>query len=98
MHDEQMRTTIEIADDKLRMLRELAAARGQKGYSTIINEALEAYLQCPPEDLSTAKRKRQAAAILAAAGTINEAEAEAMRRTVRELRQNWQESSSTLTS
>lgn len=39
-----MRTTIEIADDKLRSLRELAARRGEKGYSKLIDEALEAYL------------------------------------------------------
>lgn len=39
-----MRTTIEIADDKLRRLREIAARRGEKGYSKIIDEALEAYL------------------------------------------------------
>jgi hypothetical protein len=42
-----MRTTIEIADDKLRSLREIAARRGEKGYSKIIDEALEAYFAAP---------------------------------------------------
>lgn len=42
-----MRTTIEIADDKLWRLREIAARRGEKGYSKIIDEALEAYFAAP---------------------------------------------------
>lgn len=39
-----MRTTIEISDDTLRKLRELAARRGEKGYSRIVEEALGEYL------------------------------------------------------
>ncbi|HMO95079.1 MAG TPA: ribbon-helix-helix protein, CopG family [Tepidiformaceae bacterium] len=42
-----MRTTIELSDDTLRALRELAARRGEKGYSKIIAEALEAYFAAP---------------------------------------------------
>jgi hypothetical protein len=38
-----MRTTIEIADDKLARLRQLAAVRGKRGYSELIDEALEEY-------------------------------------------------------
>ena len=39
-----MRTTIEIADDKLIKLKKLAAERGERGYSGLIDQALDRYL------------------------------------------------------
>ena len=42
-----MRTTIELSEGTLRSLRELAARRGEKGYSKIIEEALKAYFGAP---------------------------------------------------
>jgi hypothetical protein len=39
-----MRTTIEIADDKLIKLKKLAAERGERGYSGLIDTALERFL------------------------------------------------------
>ena len=39
-----MRTTIEIDDETLKKLRDLASERGERGYSRLINEALERYL------------------------------------------------------
>lgn len=88
-----MRTTIEITEAKLRRLREMAAERGFKGYSAIIDEALEAYLNASPEAAETAKRNRQVAAILATEGSIGTDEAEGIERVVRELRKKWQEPS-----
>ena len=43
MHDGTMRTTIEISDDKLARLRQMAALRGKRGYSELIDEALEEF-------------------------------------------------------
>src|SRR5687768_17015023 len=44
LEDRSMRTTIEIADDKLIKLKKLAAERGERGYSSLIDKALEQYL------------------------------------------------------
>jgi hypothetical protein len=44
MYYGSMRTTIEIADDKLIKLKKLAAEGGQRGYSGLIDEALDKYL------------------------------------------------------
>jgi predicted DNA-binding protein len=40
-----MRTTIEIPDDQRARLLELAARRGEKGFSALVREALELYLR-----------------------------------------------------
>jgi predicted DNA-binding protein len=40
-----MRTTVEIADEHRARLVELAARRGEKGFSGIVSEAIEQYLQ-----------------------------------------------------
>ncbi|MDZ4696246.1 MAG: hypothetical protein SGI86_13955 [Deltaproteobacteria bacterium] len=40
-----MRTTIELADGQRTRLVELAARRGEKGFSRIIQEALEDFLR-----------------------------------------------------
>src|SRR5688500_16978858 len=50
--DGSMRTTIEIDDDKLIKLKKLAAERGERGYSGLIDKALEQYLLevVPPSD------------------------------------------------
>ena len=44
MHEWGMRTTIEIADDKLIKLKKLAAERGERGFSGLIDQALEDFL------------------------------------------------------
>lgn len=40
-----MRTTIDIPNDKIARLRALAAERGLRGYSEIIQEAIDLYLR-----------------------------------------------------
>ena len=78
-----MRTTIEIKNHLRAKLLELAARRGLKGFSTIVEEALEQYLaQHGQQD----DRVKAAIAVL---GTITEEEAEAMENSVRELRETW---------
>lgn len=40
-----MRTTVDIDDELRAKLKQLAAERGEKGYSSLINEALREYLR-----------------------------------------------------
>lgn len=40
-----MRTTIEIGDEQRARLLELAARRGEKGFSGLVREALDLYLR-----------------------------------------------------
>ena len=40
-----MRTTIEIRDEHRAKLLEMAARRGEKGFSSIVSEAIELILQ-----------------------------------------------------
>lgn len=41
----QMRTTVELSDSTYTRLRASAAARGMRGFSAIVEEALERYLE-----------------------------------------------------
>ena len=82
---EPMRTTIEIADDKLRSLREIAARRGEKGYSKIIDEALEAYLVA--RDTNESEERESLAEELE--GAWGPERAEEVRRRVAESRAEW---------
>lgn len=43
MHDLRMRTTIEIDDEKLIKLKKLAAERGERGFSKLVDAALAAF-------------------------------------------------------
>ncbi len=83
-----MRTTIEIADDKLVKLKKLAAERGERGFSALVDEALERYLETDL-DAERARRERQAEAIRALAGSWSDAEAALARERIAELRATW---------
>lgn len=80
-----MRTTVEISDEQRAQLAQLAARRGEKGFSSIVQEAIDLYLR----QLSDAERKRRIKAALALAGSISENEAEEMRARIRDLRSRW---------
>jgi metal-responsive CopG/Arc/MetJ family transcriptional regulator len=82
---ERVRTTIEIDDDiRLELLR-IAAERGEKGYSGVINEVLRKGLR----DEGQEERERKAAVIRSLKGSISEESAEAMHASVRETRTQW---------
>jgi hypothetical protein len=49
-----MRTTIELSDRTYARLRARAAERGMRGFSAIVEEALDRFLQPGAEDLSPA--------------------------------------------
>jgi len=83
-----MRTTIEIADDKLVKLKKLAAERGERGFSALVDEALERYLETDP-GAERARRERQAEAIRALAGSWSDEDAALARERIAELRATW---------
>lgn len=78
-----MRTTIEIPDETRSKLLELAARRGEKGFSRIVQEALDEYFAAKED------RDVRVQRALAALGSLEAAEAERLERHVRELRESW---------
>lgn len=78
-----MRTTIEIPDEQRARLLQLAAERGEKGFSKLVQEAPEKYLD---ELDGREKRIRDALSVL---GKLDEASARQMEETVRKLRRSW---------
>lgn len=80
-----MRTTVEITDEQRARLLELAARRGEKGFSRIVQEALDRYLEEEAVDAQNARAK-QALAVL---GTLDGKDADALEARVRALRDHW---------
>jgi hypothetical protein len=78
-----MRTTIEIADDKLIKLKKLVAERGERGYSGLVDEALERYLS---EDGVPNGREEFADEFQ---GLWSDEEAEEVRTRIAESRKHW---------
>jgi metal-responsive CopG/Arc/MetJ family transcriptional regulator len=82
-YDASMRTTIEIRDDLRQRLVGLAAARGEKGYSKIVEEALVRYLR--DED----RQDERLGELLALRGTLSDDDAAAVRAEIERLRSGW---------
>lgn len=78
-----MRTTIEMKPEHRVKLLELAARRGTKGFSDLVAEALEAFLNAEAD--REAQRKR--AALLK--GALSPREAGGLRKAVAAVRSNW---------
>ena len=78
-----MRTTVEIPDEQRARLLELAAERGEKGFSRLVQEALELYLR------ENGARRERVAAARATLGSFSEKDAESLRESVRVLREGW---------
>lgn len=83
MYGRLMRTTIDIDDAHRAKLLELAARRGEKGFSRIVSEAIEAYLES--ESRSEAARRK----VLSLRGRLKADEAEGLRARCAELRREW---------
>ncbi|MFW6012456.1 MAG: hypothetical protein ACOC92_01965 [bacterium] len=78
-----MRTTIELSDEHRARLLELAARRGEKGFSSIVEEALDRYF-------AREERRRKAVdRALDALGSLSPDEADRLDREVHELRRSW---------
>ena len=81
--NKSMRTTIEMKPEHRARVLELAANRGEKGFSSVVAEALERYLE--------AERGRTNAirSALALKGSMKETEAAGLETRTRQIRANW---------
>lgn len=78
-----MRTTVEISDAQRAKLLEMAARRGEKGFSRLVQEALDRYLA------DEASRKGRLDAALALGGSMSNKAADALEQSVHKIRSNW---------
>lgn len=78
-----MRTTIDLPDELRGKLLDLAARRGEKGFSGLVAEAVTRYLA---DEAGRVERLRAAVDGL---GTLDDAAADALEASVRELRARW---------
>ncbi|MEM7482550.1 MAG: hypothetical protein AAF481_15345 [Acidobacteriota bacterium] len=83
-----MRTTVELTDKQRAKLLELAARRGEKGFSGILQEALEQYFRIDEE------RNRKVSKAIRALGSLAPADADALEQEVQAVRQAWRTSDS----
>ncbi|HTS67882.1 MAG TPA: hypothetical protein VMO17_02775 [Terriglobia bacterium] len=78
-----MRTTIELKPEHRSRLLAIAAQRGEKGFSSLINEAVDSYLSEEAERV----RKRERA--LQLRGVLTQKEAAELRKRAAALRASW---------
>lgn len=78
-----MRTTVEISNEQRAQLLKLAAQRGEKGFSSLIREALDLYMR------QHRARRDAVAKALQAKGSFSDEEADALQDSVRKLREVW---------
>jgi predicted transcriptional regulator len=78
-----MRTTIELSNDLIAALHALAARKGHRGYSRIMEEAVRHYLR----DLE--KKEGTWSVLMKMRGSWNAEEAEETRKRLEEIRTNW---------
>src|ERR1700719_4424742 len=78
-----MRTTVEIADEHRARLLELAARRREKGFSRIVSEAIEQYLQTL--DRAEADRRK----VLKLRGSLSPQQAENLETEAKRIRNSW---------
>lgn len=78
-----MRTTVELKAEHRSALLALASRRGQKGFSEVLGEAIESFLE------GEAERGRRRKTLLSLAGSLSKKEGDALRETAKALRENW---------
>lgn len=83
MYNGDVRTTIELKPEHRARLTEMAARRGQKGFSSVIQDAIDAYLEA-----SNGKERLRDRA-LALRGALPAGQAEQLRREANTLRGFW---------
>ncbi|MPY96648.1 MAG: hypothetical protein GEU97_01370 [Actinophytocola sp.] len=79
-----MRTTVEISDEQHQALSAVAQRRGVRGFSILVQEALDAYLANLETD--------EVDALLALEGTLSDSEADEMRSRIDDMRSTWRAS------
>ncbi len=83
MYNGGMRTTIELKPEHRAKLLELAARRGEKGFSSVISEAIDAYLE------GAGDQERVRSRALRLRGTVPIADASRLRQETEALRAHW---------
>jgi len=83
MYHECMRTTVEITDEQRSQLLRLAAQRGEKGFSSLIREALDLYMK------QHRARREAVASALRVKGSFSDEEADALQESIGKLREVW---------
>jgi len=78
-----MRTTIELSNDHRSSLHSLAARRGLRGYSKLIQEAVDLYIR------EMTAKQGSAEHLLKMRGTWNKEDARKFQKKLREIRRNW---------
>jgi len=78
-----MRTTVELSNDHRSSLHSLAARRGLRGYSKLIQEAVDLYIQEMTAKEGGAKH------LLQMRGSWNKEEARKFQKKLRGIRKNW---------
>ena len=83
IQDGHMRTTVELSDELRARLLELAARRGERGFSALVEEAVSRYL----DELERKAEVTEKA--LSAIGSLGDEDGEALEDSVRALRETW---------
>jgi predicted DNA-binding protein len=83
MYIEKMRTTVEMKPEHRSALLALASRRGQKGFSVVLGEAIESFLQ------GEADREKRRQTLRSLGGGLSDKDAADLRRAVKELRESW---------
>lgn len=78
-----MRTTVEMKAEHRSALLALAARRGEKGFSSVLAEAIEEYLD---SERGRSQRRKQ---LLSLAGSLSTEEGERLRNVSKALRERW---------
>ena len=78
-----MRTTVEIADEHRAKLLEIAARRGEKGFSGIVGEAIAFYLRQARENEEKRKKAQ------GTRGALSSKEADELREEIIRVRKHW---------
>ncbi|MGV0904896.1 hypothetical protein [Mycobacterium novum] len=79
-----MRTTVEITDEQHRALSAIAQRRGVRGFSLLVQEALDGYLASLDTD--------EVDLLLGLEGTLTDAEAQEMETRINDARATWRAS------
>jgi hypothetical protein len=78
-----MRTTVEITPEQRARLMAMAARRGEKGFSKLVQEALDAYLRQATAETEARRRA------LMLNGSLDAREADGLRAATRGIRESW---------
>jgi hypothetical protein len=79
----KMKVTIELSDDQRKVLRPFVVERGLRGYSKVVQEAIDFYVKARVE------RRGQVKQLLRMKGTWSRGEARQFRKRLEETKRNW---------